>query len=72
VLTDTQREILAALADGWELLRWRCNDGARRWHLGVDEVDGRSVRGLIVRGLLAHGGTYAGGQLVLTEAGRAR
>lgn len=69
VLSSHQREILEALADHWELLRWRCNDGSQRWHLGDMEVDGRAVRGLLQRGLLAHGGCYVGGELVPTNAG---
>ncbi len=51
-MSDDQREILAALAGGWEGFRWRCNDGSHRWHLGDMEVDGRSVRGLWQRGLV--------------------
>jgi len=69
-LSPHQREILEWLMDHWELLRWRCN-GSRRWHMGEMEVDGRAVRGLVARGLIEPGGTYAGGQLVLTDAGRA-
>ena len=65
-----QREILEALARHWQLLRWRCRDGARRWHMGEGEVDGRAVRGLLQRGLLTQGGDYVGGQLVLTNRGR--
>jgi hypothetical protein len=67
----TQREILAALADGWELLRWRCNDGVHRWHLGEDAVDGRSVRGLWQRGLIEISLRHRYPSLVLTDAGRA-
>lgn len=70
VLSSQQREILDALADHWELLRWRCNDGSHRWHLGDMEVDGRAVRGLLQRGLLVHGGDFIGGQLLLMDAGR--
>lgn len=51
-LSSHQREILEALADRWELLRWRCNDGSHRWHMGDMEVDGRAVRGLWLRGLI--------------------
>lgn len=69
-ISSRQREILEAMADHWELLRWRCRDGRQRWHLGDMEVDGRAVRGLLQRGLLAHGGDYVGGELVLTDAGR--
>lgn len=69
-LTTHQREILEWLADRWELLRWRCNDRRQRWHMGEMEVDGRAVRGLRARGLVVPGGTYAGGQLVLTDRGR--
>jgi hypothetical protein len=69
VLSSHQREILEALVRHWELLR--CRDGARRWHMGELEVDGRAVRGLLRRGLLAYDpGGYAGGQLVLTNRGR--
>lgn len=69
-LSPQQREILEALARQWELLRWRCRDGAHRWHMGEDEVDGRAVRGLRARGLVEPGGDYAGGQMVLTELGQ--
>jgi hypothetical protein len=51
-LSAVQREILAALAAGWGVHRWRCKDGVHRWHWGEDEVDGRSVRGLWLRGLV--------------------
>lgn len=68
-MTERQREILDALAGQWELLRWRCNDGTHRWHMGEMEVDGRSVHGLLRRGLIEPGGDYVGGQLVLAEAG---
>jgi hypothetical protein len=51
-VSAAQREILAALGAGWELIRWRCNDGIHRWHMGEDAVDGRSVRGLWLRGLV--------------------
>lgn len=51
-LSATQREILAALAKGWSVHRWRCTDGIHRWHAGEDAIDGRSVRGLRQRGLV--------------------
>lgn len=71
-LTQAQQEIVNALADRWELLRWRCRDGIHRWHMGEAEVDGRAVRGLWLRGLieidmLRH--RLPSG--VLTDAGRA-
>jgi hypothetical protein len=68
VVSDNQREILEALAGRWELCRWRCNDGTPRWHLGVDEVDGRSIFGLRQRGLIDWNDGYD--RLVLTERGR--
>lgn len=67
-LSSNQREILEAMADHWGLLRW---SRPRRWHIGNQAADGRAVRGLVARGLVEPGGTYHGGQLVLTEAGRA-
>jgi hypothetical protein len=68
--TKIQREILEALTRHWELLRWRCNDGGHRWHMGEDEVDGRAVRGLWQRGLVEIGMRGRLPQLVLTDAGR--
>jgi hypothetical protein len=70
LLSPEQQMILEALTRHWELVRWRCNDGTPRWHMGEMEVDGRAVRGLLRRGLLEPGGTFRGGQLVLTERGR--
>lgn len=68
VATPGQQEILDALADRWELLQWRCRDGARRWHLGEMEVDGRSVNGLLRRGLLVPGaGVGPCAQLVMAD-----
>jgi hypothetical protein len=69
-LSAAQREILGWLTDGWTLCRWPCLDGSWRWHMGADEVDGRTVAGLVRRGLLERGGDYPTGQLVLTNAGR--
>jgi hypothetical protein len=69
-LSDHQREILDALADQGELLRWCCGDRVYRWHVGDGEVDGRAVRGLVRRGLLELGGDWDLGQLVLTASGR--
>ena len=71
-LSPNQREILEALADHWEVLRWRCGDGVHRWHAGEAEIDGRAARGLWLRGLaeidmLRHRCP----SLVLTERGRA-
>lgn len=66
-MSEHQRDILAWLAGHWELLMW---ERPRRWHMGEMAVDGRAVRGLLRRGLVAPGGDYAGGQLVLTEKGR--
>jgi hypothetical protein len=74
-VSEMQREILEALANHWELLRWRCNDGRYRWHMGDAEYDGRSVNGLRRRGLVAWSDTgYARdglSRLVLTDLGRA-
>lgn len=69
-LSAHQREILGWLADRWELLRWRCNDGTYRWHMGEDEVDGRAVRGLWLRGLVEIDMRGRLPSMVLTDAGR--
>lgn len=68
-LTTQQLEILGWMADGWELLRWKCNDGSHRWHAGEDEVDGRAVRGLWTRGMVEIKPSNHP-ELVLTPAGR--
>lgn len=68
-MSERQREILAALADHWEVLRWRCNDGLHRWHWGDAEVDGRSVRGLWRRGLVEIDMRGRHPSLLLTVAG---
>jgi hypothetical protein len=68
LLSSRQREILEALADHWVLQRWRLRDGSQRWHMGEDEVDGRSVAGLRRRRLIAWD-DYVD-RLVLTDAGR--
>lgn len=68
MLSSHQREILEAMADHWELLRWACRDGSQRWHMGEDEVDGRSVAGLRRRRLIVWDHGYD--RLVLTDAGR--
>lgn len=70
-LSAHQREILEALANHWDVLRWRCNDGAYRWHAGEEEIDGRSARGLRLRGLVEIDTLRHRCQsLVLTESGR--
>ena len=69
-LSAHQREILVWLADGLDVLRWRCNDGTHRWHAGEGEVDGRAARGLRRRGLVEIGMRYRLPSLVLTDAGR--
>jgi hypothetical protein len=68
LLSSRQREILEALADHWVLQRWACRDGSQRWHMGEDEVDGRSVAGLRRRRLIVWDHGYD--RLVLTDAGR--
>lgn len=70
-ISSGQREILEALASHWELLRWRCNDGSHRWHMGEGEMDGRVVRGLWLRGLVEIDMRGRLPQMVLTDAGRA-
>ena len=71
-LSAYQREILDALATGWELCRWWCDDGRHRWHLGEDEIDGRSVEGLLRRGMVAgrQPSRFPWLELMLTEKGR--
>jgi hypothetical protein len=70
-ISENQREILDALAGHWEVLRWRCNDGTHRWHMGEMEVDGRAVRGLWRRGLVEIDMLRRLPSLVLTAAGKA-
>lgn len=70
-MSEHQREILAWLSEGWELLRWRCKDGSHRWHMGEMEVDGRAMRGLWLRGLVEIGMRGRLPEMVLTDAGRA-
>lgn len=69
-LSPLQREILEALADRWEVIRWRCTDGRWRWHAGEGEIDGRSVDGLLRRALVESSAVGLP-RLALTESGRA-
>jgi hypothetical protein len=80
-LSKTQRQVLAAAADGslYAHARAESGDGAGfgwhgwNWGSAMEELDGRACRGLLLRGFIRQGPWMSSGDValfVLTEAGR--